>query len=174
MDKRQLEEDKRENIRKKKRQRKEIWMEHREGEKHWDDVDGRGMPPTGKRASHNLWWCEKVPAEQGCSAADMGHLAGGGTLTGHVMGADGWGWDRSCDTLGNHGVNGRKTLSPPLVSKRRWEYRKSELHTSHSSMFLELDQIWVPEIKNQEPADKSLLVLLHGSHLMRVWISTGT
>lgn len=73
--------------------------------------------------------------------------------------ADGWGWDRSCDTLGNQGVNERKTLSPPLVSKRRWEYRKSELHTSHSPMLLELDQIWVPEIKNQEPADKSLLVL---------------
>lgn len=49
----------------------------------------------GERASHNLWWCEKAPAKQRCRAADMGHLDGGGTLTGHVMGADGWGGDTS-------------------------------------------------------------------------------
>lgn len=53
------------------------------------------MAPTGERASHNLWWCEKVPAKQGCRAADMGNVAGGGMLTGYVMGADGWGWDMS-------------------------------------------------------------------------------
>lgn len=148
---------KKENIRKKRGHRKEIWMGYREGEKHWDDVDGRDVPPTGERASHILWWCEKVPAKQGCRAAGMGHLTGGGMLTGH---GSWWvGLGHECDLLGNREVNGRKPLSPTSVWKRRWEYRKSELHTSHSSMLMKLDQIWGPGTENQEPADKSLVVL---------------
>lgn len=146
-----------ENIRKKRRHRKEIQIGHREGEKHQDEVGGRDVPPVGKRASHNLWWCEQVPAWVQSSRH------GAPVWRRHTEQAYYGSWwsglGHQCGTLGTHEVNGRKTLSPPLVWKRRWEYRKPELHTCHLPMVPESDQIWVPGTENQQPADKSLLVL---------------
>lgn len=116
------------------------------------------MPPVEKKDPLQplVWWTS--PFWAGSRAADMGHLAGGGTLLRMSPLWELLAQGHECGILGACEGKWKEHIKPSLVWTS-WDYRKPELHTPHLSVLPKEAKPECPGTEIQEPAPKSLPAL---------------